>query len=81
VAVRLSVVKCERLTSEVDVVVMHQSVDCLDLSTNVVLLGLVEKVTDCRVFFISTKDFFSLLLPVSWSIVTLYGKATHLSGL
>lgn len=57
--------KLSRRVAKGNIVVMVQSGDGLNLSTNVVLLSCREEILDCRMIFVSTKDFLCLLLSTS----------------
>jgi hypothetical protein len=50
--------------SKSDIVIMLQSIDCIDFSTHVVFLGFGEEVLDGRMFVISSKHLRGLLLLV-----------------
>lgn len=52
-----------RSVSKGHVIVVLESVDGLEPTTNVVLLGCVEEVSDCRVFRVATKNLLGLLRP------------------
>lgn len=74
------------LTSQVDEVVVLQSADCLELTTNVELAGGVEEVLDGRVsLVVITEDLGSLKGPVIIIVSGVTGaeswEDTHLSGL
>jgi hypothetical protein len=56
------------LTSETNVVIVHQPVDGLDLSANIVFLRLVEQVLYGRMLLVTSKDLLGLFLPASRSV-------------
>ena len=53
-----------KLTAKTDVVVMHKAVDSIKLATDVVVLRLVVKVLDGRMFLVTAKDVLSFLVPM-----------------
>lgn len=53
-----------RLTSESNIVVVLESVDGIDLSTNVEVLGSVVKVADSWVLWVAAKDLLCLNIPM-----------------
>lgn len=55
-------------TSEADIVVVHQSVDSLDLAANIELFGRIEEVSDGWMLLVAAKNFLSLSLPAKWSV-------------
>src|ERR1700761_6189424 len=55
--------KLTRRTSQIRIIVVIQPVNRFDLSSNVVVLCLGEKVDDCRVLLIAAKYVFGLFLP------------------
>jgi hypothetical protein len=60
-------------TSETNVVVVHQPVDGLDFSTNIVFLRLVEQVLYGRMLLVTSKDLLGLFLPASRSVTLRIG--------
>ena len=61
------------LTSKRNIIVMLQSVDSFDLSTNVELLSSLVQVLDSWVFWVTTKDLLGLNLLV-WLVDIVNGE-------
>ena len=69
---RFSIHQCEHegkeiLTAKTNVVVVHQSINGVELPTNVVIFGAVEEETNGRVLWVTSKDKLGLLFPAKLS--------------
>lgn len=71
------------LTSEGNIIVMLESVNGINLSSNIKLLGGLVEIFDCWMFWVAAKDLLCLLRPVAKSarapafVIT---TTTYLSG-
>ena len=58
------------LTSQSDVIVVFEAVDGVNLSSNVEFLGSLVQIFNSRMFVVSAKNFFGLLLPIDHQFLT-----------